>query len=204
MSVANVFELNKCLDDCIRYCEEHADRQHSAMFGPRLRKVRANFEEALKSTDRQFTQWRMESRDDKLAWKHLAKELRQTQDKLAQVGAVGYDPERVMYWSTALLIDAVKEMIVYLNERADQIEFASGQAEKLARMMDKATGEAREESSAFSNYQRFATLRSDAFSDVADSLSSFRQVLRRELGKESADYKSIRWPLTLSPDETVL
>lgn len=204
MSVANVFELTKCLDDCIRYCELHPERAHSVMFGDRLRRARANFEDALKSTDRQFTQWRMESRDDKLAWKHLAKELRLTQDHLAQVGAVGYESERVMYWATHLLVDAVAEMVEYLRDRADQIDFAGKQADKLERMVDSAQGEAKDEGSAFNNYQRFATLRSDAFSDVADSLSSFRVLLRRELGKTNADYQSIRWPLSLAPDETVL
>ncbi|RAL23556.1 hypothetical protein DL240_05190 [Lujinxingia litoralis] len=204
MSVANVFELNKCLDDSIRYCEEHSTREHCAIFGPRLRKARRDFNEALKATDRQFTQWRMESRDDKLAWKHLASELRQTQNELARVGAVGYASERVMYWDPNILLAAVAEMVEYLEDRAEQIDFAREYADKLQRQAEKARGESKEEGSAFANYTRFATLRSDAFSEVADTLSGFRQMLRRELGKENADYQSIRWPLTLSPDETVL
>lgn len=204
MSYANMFELNKCLKDSLQYCSDHPDRDHCETFEPMLVRALENLTKATDSSDRKFTSWRMEDRDGRLAWKHLARDLAQVQRELKKVNAVGYLDQKVMYWDTGTLVLAVDEMIDYLRERTEDLDFAEEKADKLERQKDSALNDTHDSDEALKDYIRFAQMRSDAMTETVNTIASFRRVLRRELGKKSDDYHSIRWPQAVASDEAVL
>lgn len=204
MSYANINELEVCLVDVLRYCEEHAEREHSQSFEPLLRRAKAEFEESRKLSDQRFARWRAEDGDERLAWKHLARDLGQTQGRLRKVNALGFMDQKVMYWDEGKLIAAVDEMIGYLRERTADLDFAAEQADKLERQKEAAQSDHQGSEMALQDYSRFSQLRADAMANAVATIASFRRTLRRELGRENPEYTSIRWPQAVASDEAVL
>ncbi len=204
MSYANIFELRKSLQDCIEYCREHPEREHSQFHQPVLEKAFEKLNKTSEKADREFTEWRMESREDQLAWKHLAKELRSVQKKLEAVNAIGFIDQKVMYRDREPLLAAVSEMIDYLQERTDVLDFAEDRADKLDRQRRKAISEDDESERALDEYLRYSKMRSDGLSQAKESIGNFRKTLRRELGKNNDEYQAIEWPHQVESDNRVL
>lgn len=201
---ANVVELTRCLDDCIEYCHKFPDREHCTVHLPLLRQARRDLEDTTKRSDREFTQWRMEGREDRQAWKQLAKKLKSIQKKLARVNAIGYVDHTINYWDQEALVEAVDEMIDYLRARTDDLEFAEDDADRLERQKNKARSENKESGRALEEYIRFSKLRADGLTHARDTIANFRLALRRSLGVRAAEYQAIRWPQNVASDRSVL
>ena len=201
---ANVFELTKCLADCIEYCEEYPDRRHSDFYLPLLEQAQDELRKTTDRANREFVEWRMESRDDELAWKHLSRKLSNIQDQLASVNAIGYIDQNVSYRNREALEEAVDEMMDYLRERTDDLDFADDEADKLERQLTKAKSEGEESERALDEYLRFSKMRANGLTTTKDTIANFRKALRRDLGRRDETYQSIRWPQQIAPDERVM
>lgn len=204
MSYANVFELTKCLDDCLAYCQEHPDREHARFHQPLLEEAKRELDDTTEKAGREFTEWRMENRDDQLAWKHLAGELRSIQDQLESVNAIGFIDQRIRYWNRERLLAAVDAMLTYLREHEEDLDFAADCADKLERRRRKAISEGDEADRALDDYVRFSKMRADGLSNAKDTIANFRKVLRRDLSTRDEDYQSIQWPQQVASDNKVL
>lgn len=204
MPNANVIELEACFEDVLRYCESHADLDFVKYYYPRLVNAWKTYNTAMKESDSKFVEWRHEEEEDRLMWKHLAVELAATQRRLRSLNAVGYPDTKIRYWDEGALAAAVNDMLAYLQERKASIEGSAEMIEKLKQKLSRASAEARDESSVFRQYQRFASNRADALGSLSAHLWDFRGAMRRQLGKTSADYAAIRWPFSLNPDDGVL
>ncbi len=201
---ANVFELTSCLDDCIAYCDKHPERDHSRFHGPLLRGAKRDLTKSTERADKEFVEWRMESREDRLAWKHLARRVSAIQRKLDAVNAIGYVDQNVNYWDPETLLDVVAEMIRYLREREEDIDFAADEAGQLERLRAKAVSEDDETERALDEYLRFSKMRSDGLTTAKDTIANFRKALRRDLTTRNEDYQAIRWPHQVAPDDRVI
>lgn len=201
MPNVNMAELRSSLKSCVRFCRSHDDRDYCQRHLPILEKALHDLQESTRETDEYFTEWRREQREEKQSWKALAKGLREAQDELDRVNAFGYPDKRVMYWDEEILTDAVENMIAYLEEHSEDLEFAADLAGKLERRLEKAQGEDRQQSDALRHYQRKVKKRSDAMGGAAQVIGDFRELLRDELGVDDSEYQQIRWPYGISPDE---
>ncbi len=204
MSYANYFELTRCLDDCLEYCRKFPDREHSEFHCSLLENAKQHLKQSTDKSNKEFTEWRMESRVDRLAWKHLARDLQSVQRKLKSVNAVGFLDQKVMYWYQAALIAAVDQMIDYLSEHKDDLDFAADEIEKLGRQKEKALSEVDESGRALNDYLRYSKLRADALTETKDTIANFRRTLRRDLGVRDEDYQAIHWPQQVASDNRVL
>lgn len=204
MPYANISEVNACLEDCIEFCKSHQDTEYCANYGPQLEEVRNEIANSWEATDKHFSAWRRQLGEDKLNWKHLAKLLREVQQKLERIDAIGYPDKRVMYWDEPLLEQAARAMIDYLEERGADIDFAADDADRLAKLIDVGHDEHEESSDALRNYTRHYRSRRDSLSNGYHVIGEFRDSMRRNLGKDHPDYQSIRWAWSVSPDEAVL
>lgn len=204
MSYANMFELDSCLEDAIAYCEKHPDREHSKVHHFLLKSAQKELDSAVKASDEHFASWRAEYRDDKLAWKHLSTELRDTQNELRRVGAAGYFDQKVLYWNTDLLAGAVLEMLEYLRDRVGDLDFAQKRIDALQRRLDGATSDDFETRRSLKGYLRHSQVRSDAMKNAVNTIASFRKAVRKDLGKTNQEYQSLRWPQAIASDEAVL
>lgn len=204
MANVNFNELQVCLDDCLAYCKKHPERPHVREMEARLIRADQEFKQGIAISDRKFTVWRDEHGDEMLQRKHLANQLASLQRKLASVNAVGFPSQRVMYWDQELLENAVLAMITYLRARVDVISFAQEQIDVLERRLDNCRGEDDDSERALKNYTRHVALRADGMRMATDTIAAMRRTMRRELGKNSADYQSIRWPFDVASDESIL
>ena len=201
---ANVFELSKCLDDCIEYCRNHSDQEHARFHLPLLQQARRQLDETTDRAEKEMYDWKAAFGQDKLALKTLSKKLRSIQDQLDKVNAIGYIDQTVMYWDRKPLLAATNEMIDYLREREDALDFAADAADKLERLRDKALNEGEESDRAREEYLRFSKMRADGLITAKETIANFRKALRRELGRSNEDYQAIQWPQQVAPDERVL
>lgn len=201
---ANVFELTACLDDCIEYCRRYSERKHSQFHGPLLRDAKRELEQTTEKADEEFVEWRMESREDRLAWKHLGRRVSAIQRKLDAVNAIGYVDQNVNYWDPETLLAVVDEMVDYLRARVEDIEFAEDEADKLERLRNKALSEDDESERALDEYIRYSKMRSDGLTTAKDTIANFRKALRRDLTRRDEDYQAIRWPHQVAPDDRVI
>lgn len=204
MTYANMFELTKSLADCLEYCREHPERDHTEFHCSLLADAQEQLERTTDKADREFVEWRMENREDMLAWKHLAGQMKAVQKELDAVNAIGYIDQKINYWNREALLEAVDEMLDYLRERTDVIDFAEKRADKLERQKRKALSEDDDSDRALDEYIRFSKMQSDGLVSAKETIANFRKVLRRDLGTDHEDYQSIRWPHQVSPDEKVL
>ncbi len=204
MATANVIELETCLKECLDYCRAKTGEEFVDFYLPRLEHAAQKWERSVEMSDKYYLQWQKEFIEDKLAWKHLGAELRATQKMLARLGAEGYDKEIFYHWDEEILTEQVEQMIAYLSERKDVIDEAPAAIQGLQRRLDAATGETSEMDDALHEYNRHVMFRAEAMGTLSNVLSNFRESMRRQLGKKNPEYKSIRWPLTLNPDEPVL
>lgn len=204
MSYANVFELTQCLEDCIAYCQTHQDREHASFHLPLLLDAQKDLIQSSDKAQREYVEWAKEMRDDKLSWKHLAKELRTVQKELNRINAIGFHDERVMYWDRERLLDGVEKMLGYLDEHAGDIDFASSAAEKLRRRMDGALSEDDETDHKKYEYLRYSKLRANGLTKAKDTIGNFRRTLRRDLTTRDKDYQEIQWPQQVAADRGIL
>lgn len=201
MANVNLAELRSALKSCVEFCREHDDRDYCQRHKPLLEGALEDLEESRRETDAYFADWRSEQREQKKAWKDLAKELRRAQKELDRVNAFGYPDQRVMYWDEELLEEAIEEMIAYLQDEGGDYEFADDIASTLERKLELAHDEVGEQKDALRAYRRKVKKRSDAMGGAAQVIGDFRELLRDELGEDDPDYQSIRWPFGISPDE---
>lgn len=201
---ANVFELRRCLDDCIEYCRQHPEREHVEFHRPLLEQAQRQLEETTEQAEQELYDWRREHRADQQAWKELAKMLRAVQKRLDEVNAIGYVDQKVMYWDRRPLMAAVDEMVDYLRERTDALDFAEKSADKLDRQKNKALGEGKESEQAREEYLRYSKMRADGLTEAKEIIANFRKTLRRRIGKHSDEYQNILWPQQIAPDRGAL
>ena len=204
MATANVIELETCLRESLEYCRTHPDHEFVQYYRPRLEHAKKKWEESVQVADRHYLQWQAEFIEDKLAWKRLGSELRATQKLLRRIGALGYPSTVVYHWDEEILTAAVEEMIDYLEERTGSIDEAQERIETLRRLLGGAQGETSSVDDALHEYNRFVLFQAEAMGTLSNALANFRVAMRRSLGKKSEEYQSIRWPITLAPDEPVL
>lgn len=205
MAHANVLELETCLDECLVYCEAHPKHEFVAFYRPRLIQAKSRWVETVEVSDRHFLDWKRESREDRVAWTRLSAEYKRAQDVLRRVNAVGYPTETVRHWDEEILADAVGAMLAYLQEREDVLgAVATERIEALTRVLAAAHGEVKEADHALDVFKRQVLFRAEAMGTMVATIADFRVAMRRALGKKSAEYKSIRWPMSVAPDEPVL
>jgi len=204
MPNANVIELEACLEDVLKYCDAHPNEAFVQYYHPRVLSSWHTYSSAMSESDAKFIQWRREEEDDRMMWKHVAKELAATQRQLKRINAVGFPSEKLGHWDEEALVDLVNEMLAYLHERRAALEGASKMEEGLKLKLSRAKVEQTQDSQAFREYRRIASTRADALGSLAANLWDFRGALRRQLGKRDETYTAIRWPYSLNPDETVL
>ena len=201
MANVNMAELRSALVSCVEFCREHDDRDYCQRHESRLERALQELDESRRETDEYFADWRVEQRQQKKAWKELAKDLREAQSELDRVNAMGYPDERVMYWDEEILEETIEEMIGYLEQHADDWEFAEDLAGTLERKLEFAHAKGEEQKDALRVYQTKVKKRSDAMGGAAQVVRDFRELLRDQLGEDDEDYESIRWPYGISPDE---
>ena len=204
MAHANVIELETCLEECIRYCADNAGHEFVQFYSPRLDHARDRWTESVERSDHYYLAWQKEFREDRMSWKHLAIELKKTQDALRAVNAIGYPDRIVRHWDEEILADAIREMVAYLESRKDVLDIAAGRIEILTRGLDGAHGENSQAETALKAFKRHVLFRAEAMGTLVATLGDFRVAMRRALGKRSDDYQSIRWPMSVAPDEPVL
>lgn len=204
MAHSNVLELETCLDECLVYCRSNPDEEFVMFYEPRLKHVKQRWVESVEVSDRHFLNWHREWREDRVSWKRVATELAVAQQALRRVNAVGYPDRTVRHWDEEILANYVGEMIDYLQQRVDVIDIAAERAEALVRVLGAAESENKDADNALSAYKRHVLFRAEAMGTMIATIGDFRVAMRRALGKRSAKYKSIRWPMSVAPDEPVL
>lgn len=204
MPHANVTELRYCLKDCISYCEEHEEKEYCEVHLPRLVETLDNLENAIAKTDQKWIKYKSEYGEGKIAWKQLAKTVREAQRELASVDAIGYPDREPQYWIEEELVALVEALQDYLEERKDAIDFADRYLTKLETQLDASDSEETQQVDARRVYSRFVGARKDAIADCGHVIGGFRESIRRDLGKDHPDYESIRWAQSVAPDKSVL
>ena len=204
MAHSNVLELETCLDECLAYCATHPKHEFVAFYHPRLQQAKERWVETVEVSDYHYLAWQKEFREDRVAWRKLSTELKKTQDALRRVNAVGYDESTVRHWDEELLTDAVNELLEYLRSRVDVLDIAQERIEALERLLGAAKSEVSDADTALSAFKRHVMFRADAMGAMIATIGDFRVAMRRELGKKSDEYRSIRWPMSVAPDEPVL
>lgn len=204
MAYANIAEVEVCLQDCLLYCERNPDSVYCLEFGDRLNAVLADLQTSEASSDLHYSSWRRERGADKLSWKKVAMLLREVQDELKKVDAVGYPDRRVMYWDAELLEVAAQQMIKYLSAHREDITFAADFIGRFGQLLGGAHTEDDDSEQAYRTYQNHIGARRDALTDATFLITDLRSSMRRDLGVNDPEYKSIRWAWALSPDEPVL
>lgn len=204
MPSANTVELETSLRDCVAYCERHPNSTVSEIFREKLVMSQRRYYESIRTSDEQHVKWRTEQREQKLAWKHLAGELRDVQNRLRRMGAIDFPSERILYWDEQLLVAAIARMQSYLTEHQDNLEFATGSLEKFERLLSDTRSEGRDADEALRSFQRFVDLRREAMTQAAAIIGEFRVALRRTVGKKDPEYNAIFWPYAIASSEGVL
>ncbi len=204
MATANTIELETCMKQCLAYCEAHPEQEFVEYHHPRLKRANEKYMRIVRESDLQFVEWRREEQQGKLAWKKLGKTARATQRALKRVNAVDYPSKSLHHWDEERLVALVERLMAFLDARRDSIEEAGDLYDSLERALSSAQSEGSEETESFDTYVRYASARAGAFGSFANAIGDFRVSMRRYLGKDHDDYRSIRWPITLSPDQSVL
>lgn len=204
MPNANLIELETSLKDCLRYCEQQPNSELAKLYYKRLKFVSDQLHQSIKESDQHHARWRTEEREQLVSWKQLAHALRETQNKLRRIGALGFPEQRIMYWNTDALLRVVAAMDEYLREHADSIEFAIEDADKMQRIISQVNAESQDEDIALKSFQRFVELRREGIAEAGNMIGEFRQAMRRVLGKRHDDYQNIFWPYAIASDENVL
>lgn len=204
MAYANIAEVEVCLQDCLKYCERNPGSVYCLEFGDRLKAVIADLKSSRVSSDQHYSSWRRERGADKRSWKKVALLLREAQNELKKVDAVGYPDRRVMYWDSELLEAAARGMMKYLSAHREDIEFAADYVARFEQQIGGALTEDDDSEQAYQTYQNHIGARRDAMADATFLITDMRSAMRRDLGVDNPEYQSIRWTWALSPDEPVL
>lgn len=204
MAYATIAEMEVCLADCVRYCEQNPGSAQCVRFGARLKQVLAEFHATETIADRQFSSWRREEGLDKASWKRVATLLRDVQRELREVDAIGYPDQRVMYWDEELLEAAARQMMDYLRARSADFGFATEYLTRFEQAISAAHGEGQQSGEALRTFHNHVGARREALTNATQLISEVRSFMRKKLGADHPDYRSIRWVWALSPDEPVL
>lgn len=204
MPHANYMELQRCLEDCITYCDEYPDRPICKRHKARLVETLEQLQRAKSITDREYASWRHEFGENKNQWKQLSKTLKEVQRELNRIDASGFPQLSVGYWDEQRLEDAVKKMQEYLEQNREEIPFADEYLDKFERMFRALNRENKQTAKAFDSFIKYTEFRRKALSQTNHVIADFRSQLRDELGEKHPEYKSIRWAHSVSPDESVL
>lgn len=204
MAYATIAEIEVCLADCIRYCEQNPGSAQCVRYGARLKKVHADFHATEEMAGQQFSTWRREEGLDKASWKRVATLLRDAQRQLREVDAIGYPDQRVLYWDEELLEVAARQMMDYLRARTADFEFAAEYLSRFEQAIGAAHSEGRQSGEALRTFHNHVGARREALTDATQLITEMRAFMRKKLGVSHPDYTSIRWVWAFSPDEPVL
>lgn len=204
MPNANLIELETSLKDCLQYCERNADSELARLFHKRIARTKHQLESSIATSDDYHTRWRTEEREHFVAWKQLAQCLNETKRQLRSINESGFNPAQVLYWDREILTKEANDMVAYLSEKTESIDFAASNIERIERLLDTTVSEGAEELRARKDFQRFVDVRREAISEAGSMIGEFRVAMRRVLGKAHEDYQSIFWPYAIASDEGVL
>lgn len=205
MPNANLIELETSLKSCLDFCvAQQGKLELAAAYLPRFQKIQRRYEEALRSSDAHHATWQGEQREQTVARKQLSQLLRDTQQRLHRLGAMGFPDARILYWDYDAMLVVVQGMMTYLDEHKAELEFAGEVREKMARLIAAAQAEGVEVASSLKQFQRFVDLRREAITELGSLIGEFRVGLRRTIGKKHPDYLAIFWPYAIASDENVL
>lgn len=203
MSNANFIELETCIAHCIDYCAGHQTLDFVEIYEPRLIHARARFDEGIEVSDRKYLVWQSAVTDETRAWKTVATQLKALQKDIARMGTTNFPDKNVMYWDTEILTASVNELFAFISTFAEKDELQS-EVDRLKRALDSAAAKRVISGEKVSDYSRFSRMRSQSLGTLNATLGDFRKSMRRNLGNEHEDYLSIRWPMTLAPDDRIL
>ena len=204
MGTANVIELETALEESLAYCRAHPEREFVKYYEPRLLRAKQRWDESVRLSDQHYLAWQSDFIEDKIAWKRLGAEVRATQKMLRRVGAVGYPTQSIWHWDEEILTALTLEVMEYLRGRTDVITGAGERLDNLKRLLESAQGETTEAGVALHEFSRYVLFRAQAMGTLSATLADFRVSMRRTLGKRNPEYRAVRFPLSLAPDEPVL
>ncbi len=200
MANVNFFELEACLSSLLAYFDKHPREASTALFQARVVKVDAHLRETIETTDRIYNKWRVEGGEERLAYKHLQKAVKAAQRQLAALDAVGYPTQVVSYWDQEDTLEAAQQMLAFLKEHREDLDFADESLSEIQRLLNNVEREGEEVTTALAGYREVSSSRKLAMEIVQDIIKEVRPSMRREFGRDSEAYKSIRWPAMLDPD----
>ena len=204
MPNANIMELETCLGDCLRVFEQHPASDYAQLYHAPLRHIMQRWSESVRLSDMHHLRWRSEQREERVAYKKLALELRAAQRDLRRIGALDFPESSVMYWDEEMLGQAVAQMRAYLKAHAGDLEIAQYYLDRFDRLEDSAEGETKAAAGCLKDFQRFVDTRRESLHEVAAFINEMRVGMRRILGKRDPIYQSVRWPYAIGSDEGVL
>lgn len=203
MSNANFIELETCIEHCINYCADHQTLDFVGIYEPRLIHARARFDEGIEVSDRKYLFWQTAVAEETRAWKTVATQFKALQKDIARTGTKDFPDQSVMYWDTEILSDSVSELFEFIESFSEKEELQN-EVDRLKRAIDSAAAKRVISTEKVSVYSRFSRMRSESLGTLNATLGDFRKSMRRNLGIDHADYQSIRWPMTLAPDDRIL
>ena len=199
MPNVNLFELSSCLDSLLSFMERFP-RKPYAEHTDRIRRVRADFRTTLAQTDADYTHWRLGVGQGMSAFKQMQAAFKQLQARLQDEGAVGWPEAEVKYLEAEQAAAVTLEMIGFLQEHQEALDFGESEAARLIRLLEGALQEDRDESVSMDKYLRASMGRKLVMEQAIELIQEVRPLVRRDLGREHPDYQGISWPATVAPD----
>ena len=203
MSNANFIELETCIAHCLEYCASHPSHDFVEIYEPRLVHARARFEEGVEVSDRKYLVWQSAVADETRSWKNVAAQFKALQKEISRMGTTDFPNRSIMYWDTEILTDSVNALFEFLKTFAEKDELQND-IDRLKRALDTSMAKHATTEEKVSDYSRFSRMRSESLGTLNATLGDFRKSMRRNLGTDHAEYLSIRWPMTLAPDDRIL
>lgn len=200
MPNVNFFELEACLSTLQAFCQKHPRKPYVARHATEVDAVAQRLQSAVGETDRVYTQWRLEHGEDKLAYKQLQKAYKGAQRQLKALGVMGYPEQVVSYWDEEDTLEAAQQMLSFLQEHKKALDFAADTITELKRLLDVVSREEGETRDALGSYRRISGDRKLAMEFAIEVIGAMRRAMRRDLGRHSELYLSVRWPAMVEPD----
>lgn len=200
MSNANFIELESCIEACVRYCDTHQEHDFVEIYHSRLEHAKAKFEDGVRVSNEKYTSWQMAVSEETRAWKKTATLLKQAQKETSLRGIANFPDKRILYWDTEYLTVAVNELSEFMSKQTQDLGELN---EALKRALSSAKIKKTIATKKVSTYSRYSRMRSEGLGTLNATLGDFRKSMRHSLGEKSEEYLSIRWPMTLAPDERI-
>ncbi len=174
----NFMQIQHGLEEAIAQCKNTPEAPYASLQGPFLESVYANLLDVTRRTDKTYGSWREFIKGRLLAAKHLSKHFEGVRDELGEYGVKARPSGRVGYWDHELLTDAVAELLVCLEESAEEAPEAPEWSEELTQLLRAFERSMREEKQAVEDYQRVAPLRRQAIYRAMNAVDEFQAISR--------------------------